>query len=176
MAVTTFEMVRCDGEPVLASTEVSVLDAVTGEGSLELEIPSGDYCGVSLRFGQFPPSAVGPGEQEPGRGFLLPGTRGDGAALELSSDTDTPLTVDSDLPFQAGGDATGFILAWDLARILRDVEVGQAPLDPDGVARIALIVADGSVAGFVEALQQAMTLHADTDRDGVLDPEERDPL
>jgi hypothetical protein len=28
----------------------------------------------------------------------------------------------------------------------------------------------------VEALQQAMTLHADTDRDGVLDPEERDPL
>lgn len=164
--------------PENAETALNLLDGPTpldltgSDGLPSTTVPARDYCGVWLRSIPAEPGLSVPAPLI-GDTILLTGVREDGARFEIVSDVeiDRQIRTAQPIPLVDGGIAA--LMAFDVGIILVDSPLDATPPDADGVVRISLRAADGTLTQeFARAVAASLSLVLDENGNGAFDPGE----
>jgi hypothetical protein len=159
------------GKPLL------VADLAAKGTAIEMEIDKGDYCGVVVPV-QHPTAEVpndAPAELS-NYSLILKGKRSDGVTFTLTHAEEEGLEIVKPMSgtFNVGASADPLLLSFDMAVLMKDINLDLAELESDGTIRIDEDRNRELFEKFEFNLHCALTLYADANRNGALD--DKDPL
>jgi hypothetical protein len=131
-------------------------------------LPADAFCRFRLRLARGEASGV-LGDDS----VYLAGVLADGRAFEVRSSIEPELDLRSRAePVDLGAASGAFVLAFDVARWLEDVDADRLEADPDGVVRIDEDHDDEPLQAFEDALEASLELFEDLDGDGDAGPDD----
>lgn len=148
-----------------------VADLAAPDARIELEVRAQSYCGLVLPLQQESPELpAGAPSELADHSIVLTGTRADGTPfMLLHAEQDELEVVADDGSFEVEEDGPLLLLAFDVAALMRDVDLDNADVDTDGVIRIDAMQNSGLHIAFDVSLECSLDLYFDVDDDGVLD-------
>lgn len=152
--------------PTLLAADLAAPDA-----RIELEIRPRSYCGLVLPLQQNSPELPDEAPSElADHSIVLTGTRADGTPfLLMHAEQDELEVIADDGSFEVEEDGPLLLLAFDVAALMRDVDLDGAQVDTDGVIRIDATQNPGLHVAFDLSLECSLDLYFDVDDDGALD-------
>ncbi len=143
---------------------------------VEIDIEAGVYCGVIVplqrRTSELPEDAP---TELVDHSVVLVGQTADGVSFTLAHPEQDELEIINQVagPFDVGPSKDPLLLSFDVAILLKDVDLDSAELGPDGTIRIDERNNRALLDAFEYNLECALALYADTDDDGELDANDR---
>jgi hypothetical protein len=139
---------------------------------VEIDIESGSYCGVIVTLQKRTTELPDGAPPELGdHSVVLVGQRADGVSFILAHPEQDELEIINQVsgPFSVGPSEDPLSLSFDMAILLKDVNLDAAELDPDGTIHIDEQSNRELLDGFEYNLECALTLYTDADDNGELD-------
>jgi hypothetical protein len=154
-----------------------VADLAAKGPATEMEIANGDYCGVLIPL-QHPTAELpkdAPAELS-NFSMILKGERSDGIAFTLTHAEEEGLGIvePTSGTFNVGASQDPLLLSFDMAVLMKEINLDIAELESDGTIRIDKDHNRALLQEFEINIHCAPTLYADANRNGKLD--EKDTL